>query len=514
MKASSFLPHVTLALLFAAALPAYEGPPPVAGLETLGDNGRSFSLPRQRIPLRCLDAPGLLGLNDGQRAQLLDKAAAAGFNAVSFEAPLFGPQGFCPTLGHFDPAASASFVRALEACDLRRLYAFPVLNPASSVHGLLGPNASAAAFFYGRNVLGWQSWAMRQAASIMVKGHPLTRSPVVGAWILYRGPWPGGMPSPDAAAAPAPASGTAEARDLARLRAWAAWTVKVARHLGFSQELGIGLWARQDLASSAPAPDAPHEADAVSGPPLAALSEVSFSAQALNQQSQAMDVLPPVPGADAEKVDDNGAPSGVAANPWDLEGLNWESVDQVLASLPMASQLNFVEFTLDTEDWYRVGERLAESADKAEVPVYWRQDWRTASRYERNKRLHPPMPLAGLSGAWPDDDWPSAGEALWPTNEAPGPETAPFAILPPRFTKKGNRLILEVQLTRPAWVTVDWGRTIPLENQMHANGKPKLVHKFTLQGLAKGEWFLLRVRGENAHLGACQLRTRWIRAPL
>jgi hypothetical protein len=501
-----------LGLCLCAAAARAEAPPAVAGLEFLGDNGRSFSLPGQRLPLRCLDLPGLLALGEAQRAQALDRAAAAGFNAVSFEAPLFGPQGLVPKLGAFDRDAGASFTRALEACDLRRIYAFPVLNPASSVQGLVGAAAPRAAFLAGRNALGWQTWALRQLATLTVKGHPITRSPVVGGWLLYRGPWPGGMPSPGSQAQGADESATAQ--DLPRLRAWAAWTVKVARKLGYSQELGLGLWGREDLSASAPAPDAPPGAAAGSGPPLAALSEVSFSAQALNEQSQALDVLPPVPGSDAARVDDGALVPAAPANPWDLEGLDWESVDKVLTVLPMASQLNFLEFTLDTEDWYRVGERLAQAADLAEVPVVWRQDWRTASRYERDKRLAPPLPLAGLSGAWPDDDWPAAGESLWPPTGTPGPETTAFAILPPRLLRKGRKLVLELQLTRPASVSVDWGKSVPLDHQARSDGKPKLIHRFTLDGPGPGAWFLLRVRGESERLGACQLRTRWIRAPL
>ena len=92
---------------------------------------------------------------------------------------------------------------------------------------------------------------------------------------------------------------------------------------------------------------------------MAAPSDVSVSAQDLQHQSQALDVLPPVAGADALDVDDSSILPAAPENPWELEGLDWPAVETLLTALPMATQLNFVEFTLDTEDWYEVGKRLA-----------------------------------------------------------------------------------------------------------------------------------------------------------
>jgi len=574
---------------------AGEAPPPVPGMELLFDNGRSFSLQGQRLPLRCLDAPDLLALAPAQRVEALDRAASAGFNAVSFEAPLFGPRGLIRRLGRVDDAASLAFTRTLEACAQRRIYAFPVLYPPTAVDGLIGTATARSLFFSGRNAQGWESWALRQLAALRVRGRPLVQVPVVGGFVLYRGPWPGGPPltsgtvpgsvaaavaaaqpadagaagAPGAAAVPAsgaaagpggaaasaaPLSASASAsasapasaamatatatataldasREGLRLRAWATWTVKVARKLGFVQELGIGFWPRDDLGKGAASDaagagtQAPTSVDSgagkagasggpASGPPLATLSEVSFSAEALTQQSKDLDVLPPVPGSDAEKMDDSDAVPAAPPSPWDLDGLDWGAVEALLASLPTATQLNFVECTLDSEDWYRVGGRLAEAAEKAEVPVLWRQDWRSASRFERGKRLAAPPPLAGLSGPWPEDDWPADGDSVWPLNEAPSPSTAPFHVRGLALARREGKAVLEVKLTRPASLTVEWGAALPLAHEIRSVGGAKALHHIILPGLAKGAWVLLRIRADSPRFGACLLRTRWIRAPL
>jgi hypothetical protein len=509
-----------LGLALAASLVGAEGPPPSAAMEGLFDNGRSFSTPSRRVALRCLDVDGLLGLSDARRAQVLDKAAAAGFNAVSFEAPLFGAQGLCRKLGAFDPSAAQAFTRALEACDLRRLYAFPVLYPPSGVDGLIGTATARAVFFAGRHAWGWQCWALRQTAALTVRGLPLTRAPVVGGWILYRGPWPGGPPMGESATA-AVAQG-AEAKDAAeqdaaaqdgqRLRAWTASTVRYARRLGFRQELGVGLWARDDLGGGQA--DQALDASIAGPPPVAASAAVNFSPEDLNRQSQDLDVLPPVAGAEAQGVDDSAVVPAAPMNPWDLEGLDWGAVDALVTGLPMAGQLNFLEFTLDTEDWYGVGTRLAASADKAEVPVLWRQDWRSASRYERGKHLTPPPPLAGLEGPWPDDDWPIAGAALWPADDGYGPGTAPFRVQSLGLKRGPDGLVLTVRLSRAAELSAQWGSGLPLGSEAAAEDVTQLERRVELTGVRPGSWFLLRLKAVSPRFGTCLLRTRWVRAPL
>ena len=496
--------------LAAAALLRAEAPPTAPGLELLGDNGRSFLTQAQRLPLRCYDAPGLLGLPADEQGHVLDRAAAAGFNSVTFEAPLFGPTGLASTLGKVAPEAAAQWTRLLEACALRQLYAFPVLYTPATVDALIGTGAARASFFGGKNALGWQAWALREAAKISVKGRPLNGTPAVGGWLLYRGPWPDGAPI---TGRPAPTTPTTEAY----LRVWAGRQVQLARRLGFRQKLGLGLWARNDV-GGAPLANAPNEVSFGEAAPFASLSPVTLTVDASPERSQALDVLPPVPGADAVRVggafaEDSSAVPVAPANPWDLEGLDWDAVDAMLTGLPLASQLDFMELTLDTEDWYRVGDRLAEAAAKAEVPVLWRQDWRTASRYERNKRLAPPAPLAGLSGGWPEEDWPGDGETLWPVRNAPSPETAPFRFRSMKLEKESNKVVLVVELSRPAQLKAWFGNAFPLQASVATKGREKAEQRLVLAGIAPGSAFLIKVQAESVRLGSCVVRTRWARAP-
>jgi len=495
-------------------------PPPLAAdasprtqrMEALFDNGRSFSVAERRLALHCLDAPQLMALGDRQRDGLLDRAAAAGFNAVSFEAPLFGRQGLSPTFGKIDAAAARAFTRSLEACDLRRFYAFPVLYPPSGVDGLVGTATARAVFFAGRNAWGWQCWALRQMAALTVKGVSLTQAPVVGGWLLYRGPWPGGAPlrwGMDAHSQVVPVS-TAE---KSRLSAWAASTVKYARKLGFRQELGLGLWAKDNLPLVAAGTDAPLDAAAADGPPVAALSDASVSPKELQRRSDALDALPAVPGAPAQSVDDSSIIPAAPDSPWDLEGLDWDGVEALFLALPMASQLNFLEFTIDTEDWYSVGIRLGRAADKAEVPVLWRQDWRGAGPYERSKHLIPAAPLAGLEGPWPDDDWPMAGQPLWNSEDVGAPKSAPFRVQSLKVVQDGDTMVLETRLSRPGRLDVQWGRTLPLVHEADADAVGGLERDVVITGIPKGAWFLVKLKVESPRYGVCLLRTRWVRAP-
>ncbi len=173
-----------------SVLPAALAVPRSFPLSRLSDNGRSFITTEARVPLRCLDLPGLLGLPADEQVEALNKAAAAGFNSVSFEAPLYGPQGLSKSLGKVDAPQAEALGRLLQACQQRRLYAFPVLWTPAAVDALVGTLSAKTAFWGGKNCLGWQDWDARELAKLSVDGEPLTRSAAVGAWLLYRGPWP------------------------------------------------------------------------------------------------------------------------------------------------------------------------------------------------------------------------------------------------------------------------------------------------------------------------------------
>lgn len=498
-----------LGLAFATLLRA-DAPPPVPGMEPLDENGRSFQTPTRRLPLRVYDAPGLLGLPADEQRGILDRVAAAGFNAVSFEAPLVGPQGLSRELGKVDAGAQDQWTRLFEGLALRQLYALPVLWTPAAVDALIGTATAREHFFAGRNALGWQAWGLRQAAAIPVRGRPLSATAGVAGWLLYRGPWPDAPPLPGRVVGATP---TAEAR----LMGWARWQVQAARRIGYGQRLGLGLWAKQDLGVRAQPLLAEPEGPS-GGAPFAPLSSPDLVVDVSDERLKALDVLPPVPGSDAVfigQLDDSATVQAPPANPWDLEGLDWEVVEGLFSRLPLGGQVEFLELTLDTEDWYRVGERLAEAAQAAEVPVLWRQDWRTASRYERNKRLAPPPPLAGLVGGWPDDDWPPAGESLWPLRQAPSPETSPFRFRSVRVVKEEGQTLLHVVLNRPASLVADYGPGLPLRSQAAspAKARPLPEHKLPLRGLAPGKPFLLKVQALSPQHGQAILRTRWVQAP-
>jgi hypothetical protein len=504
-------------LLAAAIVPAADAPPAVVSMEGLGQNGRSFLTSKRRLELHCLDVPGLMAMGAAEQAALLDRAAAAGFNAVSFEAPLIGPGGFSPVLGKPDPASAELWQRTFEALALRRLYAFPVLWTPATMEALVGKSGDPERFFAGKNALGWQAWALRQALTVKVHGRDLGSAPSIGAWILYRGPWPDAPPLPGRNVTRTPSV------EL-RLNAWARWQGMVARKAGLRQMLGLGLWAKDPL----PATRAPREVndDVGASVPLAPLSAPDLKVDVSDERMQAMDALPPVPGADAEfvgELDDSDSLKPPPSNPWDLEGLDWSVVEAFFETAPIASQVDFLEFTLDTEDWYRVGERLADAAAKAEVPVLWRQDWRHASRYERTKRLTPPGTLAGLSGPWPPEEWPAPGESLWPPAPDFSPESAPFLFRSLKLVREGKRIVLVLELNRPATVTVHYGpqwplsraRNSPAETKLksHAKARLRAEHRLALEGLEAGKPFLLRVNALSAGGAQAVLRTRWVRAP-
>ena len=516
VSATSMTATAFLCLALAASLSA--SAPRTFPLERLSDNGRSFVTEGAKVPLRSLDVPGLLGLPIEEQVEALNKAAGAGFNAISFEAPFFGPQGFSKSLGKTDAAQGEALSKLLSACARRRIYAFPVLWTPAAVDAMIGTSTARVVFWGGRHCLGWQSWSIHELTKLKVDGRPLTQSAAVGGWLIYRGPWPGGAPLQGAQfenRTPTPE---------AWMRNWAQLQVRAFRKAGFSQRLGLGLWAKKDLASSVDVKPEPPVivgaanavSPAVEAAPYAALSDASVTADTSVAHAKELDALPPVPGAElgaGAGTDDEGDPITVAPSaqtPWDLEGLDWDRVESFFATAPLSTQVDFLEFTQETEDWYRVADRLAEAVTKAEVPVLWRQDWRTASRYERLKRLDAPPPMAGLVGPWPDEDWPGDGEALWPTAEA---GQAPFKFRSVKLTRSGSKVQVAVELSKPADLIVRWSKAWPLNNEVRSKGHPKAEAALPLVGAAPGQWVLVQVKADTPRAGSAVARARWLQAP-
>ena len=515
VRTSSMTATAFLCLALAASLGATA--PRTFPLERLADNGRSFVTEGAKVPLRSLDVPGLLGLPLEEQVEALNKAAGAGFNAVSFEAPMFGPQGFAKALGKQDVAQGEALGKLLSACARRRIYAFPVLWTPAAVDAMIGTSNARTVFWGGKNCLGWQSWSIHELAKLKVDGRPLTQCAAVGGWLLYRGPWPGTAPIQGA---------QLESRTPTTetwMRNWAQMQVRAFRKAGFSQRLGLGLWAKKDLAASVEVKPEPPVvvgtanavSPAVEAAPYAALSDASVTADASVAHAKALDALPPVPGAELGNGDPDGEGEAIsvgpsAQTPWDLEGLDWERVEAFFATAPLSTQVDFLEFTQETEDWYRVADRLAEAVTKAEVPVLWRQDWRTASRYERLKRLDAPPPLAGLNGPWPDEDWPGDGEALWPSAEA---GQAPFKFRSVKLTRSGSKIQVAVELSKPADLIVRWSKAWPLNNEVRSKGRSKAEISLPLVGVAPGQWVLVQVKADTQRAGSAVARARWLQAP-
>ncbi|MGH7441821.1 MAG: hypothetical protein ACREKE_04015, partial [bacterium] len=288
-------------LLALGLLSAAHAAPAAPTLPTLFDNGRAFCVPGRRLDFACLEESGLMGLDALAQARLLDHAARAGFSAVSFDAPLFGPKGLIlkPGAGAATvPARVSALERTLNACVKHGLYAFPVLYPPEVVDGLIGTATARAVFFAGRHAWGWQRWALARLAGLKLDGKPLTRASGVGAWILYQGPWPGGAPL----AEPATRTSQAALAETRLLKDWTSATVRAARQEGFRQELGVDLWLNQDLAQDAGTPvGSPDAASAdTSAPPMSPLAAgkgVAFP------NLSSLDTLPPVAGSQAADLD-------------------------------------------------------------------------------------------------------------------------------------------------------------------------------------------------------------------
>jgi hypothetical protein len=81
------------------------------------------------------------------------------------------------------------------------------------------------------------------------------------------------------------------------------------------------------------------------------------------------------------------------------------------------------------------------------------------------------------------------------------------------LVRRDGTVELQVQLTRPAALSVAWGKAAPLDQSADSD-EAKSLHTVALPGLAKGAWFLLRLEAESPRFGSCLLRTRWVRAPL
>jgi hypothetical protein len=481
------------ALLFASALAAS---PLRAAMEPLRNNGAVFTRAEIALPLRCLESRGLLSMAPPLQDALLDKAASAGFNSVSFAAPLFGPDGFCQKLGGLDQAKVASFMELLAKLESRELYAFPVLWDQPSVAAFSRAAGGAGPFFTGKIQNQWQAWLLKEFFRAAAP-QGLSGSAAIGGWIVYRGPWPG--PKSRGSEASDPAGSQAF---TAPLRNWLLWQLRALRQSGSKQMAGADFILKNELGEKNSAPDAVTAAAELSLPLAPALEK-----ETALPDPAAMDRLPPLPGIAP------GAPKEAqeeALTPWDLEGVDWDSVGRALREVPAATGLDFVQVSLDTEDWFRVGEAMgAVGQRELQTPLVWRQDWRAASRYERQKRLEAPEGVAGLMGPWPDDDWPEAGESVWPppAQGLPKPKAVAFKYLE-LISVKGAPVV-KLHLNRKGTVELLWDKKWP-PSKRAASLDPALLHELPLKGAKFGDTVLFYARAKSPGAGRAVLRSRWM----
>lgn len=325
-----------------------------AGLEPVKSNGALFSSGGQRLPLRCLELKNLLSLDTGLQEQMLDKAAAAGFNSVGFDAPVFGPGSFCEKLGTLNTAKVEAFKALLARLEARRLYALPLFWNQESVEAFARMGGGPEKFYSGRVQLQWQSWLIKSVAKESGLGGVSPTARLAGA-LIWRGAWPGpkkrGIEAKDASGAQA---------FTAPLRAWLLWQLRAFRQAGAFQLSGAGLILKAEIGDK-PQPDDPSLL--ASGElPLGAMHEGETQLGDLAE----LDKLPPLPGA--ARV--TGETEHEDLSVWDLEGLDWDSIGKAMDEIPVSTGLDFMELTLDTEDWYRVGEVMGGMAESSmQVPL-------------------------------------------------------------------------------------------------------------------------------------------------
>ncbi len=470
----------------------------IIDLEPLRSNGAAFHGDRDGLPLRCLEEAGLLERSAQEQDALLDKASAAGFNAVSFDAALYGPKGFCVKLGVVDTVRLTSLRRLVESARIRHIYLFPVLWPETAAKAFIALSKSdEEAFYTNKTSLQWQTWLLRQVAQAQGVGQPLTQSVAVGAWMLYRGPW---------RVQPVEAAGNSKAAQWApSMRYWAAWQVASARRAGFGQLLGMGFWPKQDLGTGV------EDATPVVISAVAPVAELSGK-DAAQKDPMALDGLPPVPGV-KEGEDDGGAPGAPlkAVTPWDLEGVDWDAMEAFFQALLPSTHLDLIELTQDSEDWHHLGERLAGLAQGVDAPVLWRHDWRQSSRYERQKRLEAPESMAGLVGPWPVDDWPDEDENIWPPANGKGVAALFIREVKPVFDQKGAPAV-RVLLSRAATVELRWGTQWP-PTRVIASADEGIAQTLTLKGAKPGQDILVGLRARSDRFGRAAWATRWLRVP-
>jgi len=492
------LPEFWYRLILTALFAGFTGDLCAVAMLPLRQNGAEFIIRDKRFLLHSLDRPDLLALSSGNASKVLARASAAGFNAVSFDAPLFGPQGLVGTRGKIQPKILRRLKRLLVLAEQEKIYLFPVLWNPQSVQALVKAVGGNQRYFWAyKRHMQWQAWLLEQLA--VKAGFAGNNS--VGGLLLYRGGWPG--PYPDGAVT----TKKKKMHFVKVLAKWSAWQVRVANKTGLVQPKGLGFWFVEDLPLERKSLDYDEGDLRVDGDASAPLPELLGEGEqpALIDTSQ-LDILPPVPGEE-KIVDKEGKPVYAAAS----TQIEWNAFVEAYRGIPLGSWLDFMEVTFDTGDWHRVARKFSGvSRDELEVPLLWRHDWRVSSGYERGKRLDA-KGLAGLSGPWPQNAWPKNYERIWPrpVMDPASAKNRALAFKELSLKKSGGEWELTCRMNRPAVVKVSWGGGLPLENKAARMDKA-LIHRLKLKGVRQGDKLMLTVRADSDRWGRAVVRTRWI----
>ncbi len=464
----------------AVVLPAFHDP-------FLEQNGAVFTRGGDPFPLRCLQADALLSLSPPAQDSLLDKAVLEGFNAVSFDCPLEGPQGLAPAFSYPDPGRLEAFNALLGRLNSRDLRAFPVLVRAADVAAWnLAFHAGPESFWTGAEQQKWQYFLLKQLGQATDRGgRPVKDNAAVGGWILYRGPLPG------------------DAGDFER---WARAQVFWMKGLAFRQLKGLALCpAGQSWEPAAQAESPTAAASAPDASPSAQAGDLSPSAlaQEPGPQDQGADSTTPDAGGAAAAPAPAGEIPALAPLPPPLP--DFDPLRRALQRMQAPTQLDFCEVWLGPPASEGQRWQLNRWARRdLDLPLVWRVDF-AGMAPSALRDFTDPGGLAGLCSPLPGD--PDSSRPLWSLKS--GSTLVALRLREVSAGMRDGKACLRLLFNRPASCRVSWGKALPLKGR--AGLDTALVDYLPLPGLKKGDLFLARVRADSEKWGRAAAGLAWYR---
>jgi hypothetical protein len=167
-----------------------------SSLQPLDQNGCVFTQSEMPLPLHVLRADGILDLGRRVQNDLLNDAAAVGFNAITFNLKFFGQGGLFPEGKDVDGQRLMELLDLIGRMDERSLYVFPLLWTPEEVRDFEKSGSGEAGSFWTAD---WSRQEQEHMVSTLAKSldaqeRPWASEGLVGGWVLYRGPMPGQGP--------------------------------------------------------------------------------------------------------------------------------------------------------------------------------------------------------------------------------------------------------------------------------------------------------------------------------